>query len=187
MSTSQHQDTADILKSIPLLGGLSRRDRSALADSSRLRRLEAYTKLVKQGDPGQSCFVLVEGTAEVLRNAKRVAELSPGEVFGELSLIDGGERTADVTMLTRGEVLELQRAGFVKLLESSPAANMSVLEQLSSRVRELDRTVFWVSLPVGATVPERARVVIIGGGVIGASVAYHLTKLGWNDVVILGA
>ena len=68
--------------------------------------------------------------------------MGAGAVFGELSLIDGGERAADVTMLTRGEVLEVQRAGFDRLLESSPAATRSVMEQLCERVRELDSTVF---------------------------------------------
>jgi CRP-like cAMP-binding protein len=137
-----HTDTVEIIKSIPLLAGLGRRDRSVLAKDSRLLRFEAFTKLVTQGDRGQSCFVLLEGTAEVIRNSKVVAELAAGAVFGELSLIDGGERTADIMTLTRGEALEIQRARFEELMSRSPSAARSVMEQLSLRIRELDSTVF---------------------------------------------
>ena len=139
---SDEMQTADIIKSIPMFAGLGKRDRSTLAKSSRLRRLEAFSQLVQQGDLGASCFVLLDGTAEVVRNSQRVTELQPGAVFGELSLIDGGERSAGVTMLTRGEVLEVQKAGFDRLLDSSPAASKSVIGQLCARVRDLDSTVF---------------------------------------------
>jgi CRP/FNR family cyclic AMP-dependent transcriptional regulator len=137
-----HAHTVEIIKSIPLFAGLGRRDRSDLAKDSRLVRFEAFTKLVTHGDSGQSCFVLLEGTAEVARNSEVVAELAAGAVFGELSLIDGGERTADITTLTRGEALEVQRAGFEKLMKRSPSATRSVMEQLCLRIRELDSTVF---------------------------------------------
>jgi len=139
---SEQKETAEIVKSIPLFGDLSKRDCTVLAKAARLRRLEAFSKIVEQGEPGESCFVLLDGGAEVVRNSERVAELSPGSVFGELSLIDGGERSASVTMLTRGEVLEVQRAGFDRLMETSPAASRSVLEQLCTRLRDLDTTVY---------------------------------------------
>jgi len=62
---NQNFDTAELVKSIPLFSGLGKRDRSALAKTSRLRRPLAYTKLVKQGE------------AEVRRNSELVAESSP--------------------------------------------------------------------------------------------------------------
>ena len=91
---------------------MGRRDRLTLAKTARLRRPEAFTKLVTQGESAESCFLLLEGDVEVRRNAERIAELTRGAVFGELSLIDGGDRTADVVMLTRGEVLEVRIEGF---------------------------------------------------------------------------
>ena len=135
-------ETADLLKTIPLFSALGRRDRLALAKTARLRRPEAFTKLVTQGTAARSCFLLLEGEVEVLRNAERIGTLTRGEVFGELSLIDGGDRSADVVMLTRGEVLEVGGEGFEQLLETSPAASRAVLEQLCSRLRALDDAAF---------------------------------------------
>ncbi len=142
MTMADHTETAEIIKSIPLFVGLGRRDRDVLAKTSRHRRLEAFSRLMTQGEMGESCFVLLDGTAEVVRNSQKVTELQPGAVVGELSLIDGSERTADVTMLTRGEVLEVRKEGFDRLLESSSSAARSILEQLCARVRALDTTVF---------------------------------------------
>lgn len=78
--------------------------------------------IVCQGDPAESAYLIVEGTVEVSRNGGPIAELGPGETFGEAALVSGGERTATVTaesdvtvrVLTRAALdAEVQRGGWV--------------------------------------------------------------------------
>ena len=95
-----------------------------------------YTKLVSQGDTGDTCFLLLDGTAEVRHDGHLVVELARGSVFGELALLDGGERLADVIMTSTGEVLEVRKAGFDALMRESPEAGRTVMAQLASRLRE---------------------------------------------------
>ena len=131
-------DVTALLGTIPMLAGLSVRERRALAKSCRVRELEPYTRLLTQGEEGDCCYLLTEGRAEVVRNGRKLAELHPGDVCGELSLIDGGRRTADVTLLTHGEVLVVSRAAFAEIVPRSPEATQVILEQLCDRLRELD-------------------------------------------------
>jgi len=125
-----------LLATIPLFSGLSRRELSTIAAASRVRQVARYTKLVSQGDAGDSCFLLLDGTVEVRHDGQVVAELTGGAVFGELALLDGGERLADVIMTSIGEVLEVSRAGFDALMRESPDAARTVMAQLAARLRE---------------------------------------------------
>jgi CRP-like cAMP-binding protein len=67
---------------------------------------------------------------------------SEARCFGELALLDGGERLADVTMTTAGEVLEVGQAGFTTLLDESTEASRAVMTQLATRLRESERQRF---------------------------------------------
>jgi CRP/FNR family cyclic AMP-dependent transcriptional regulator len=118
------------------------KDLRALAGNARDREVESYTTLVVQGEPGDTCFVLIEGTAEVRRNSRKVAELGPGDVIGEMALIDGGDRSATVTTLTRGEVLELSGAALDALLMEAPEVARVIIAQLAGRLRNADRKLY---------------------------------------------
>ena len=130
------KERSALLATIPLFSGLSRRKLSTIAAASRVRQVERYTKLVSQGDTGDTCFLLLDGTAEVRHDGQLVVELARGSVFGELALLDGGERLADVIMTSTGEVLEVRKAGFDALMRESPDAVRTVMAQLASRLRE---------------------------------------------------
>lgn len=136
---STNREVADLIATVPLFAGLRNRDLKVIAGSARLRRVERYSKLIAQGEQGDSCFIILEGTAEVRRNSELVAQLERGAVVGELALLDGGERLADVTMTSAGEVLEIRRAGFDELLDRSPSAVRAVMAQLAGRLRESER------------------------------------------------
>lgn len=85
--------------------------------------------IIKQGDPGDYFYVLVEGRALVTRehpNQKpiRLAELEPGACFGEEALISDGARNATVTMLTRGALMRLSKDDFRELLNEPLARRL---------------------------------------------------------------
>jgi CRP/FNR family transcriptional regulator, cyclic AMP receptor protein len=97
---------------------------------------------VSQGEDGDAAYIITDGKAAVLRNGRRVAELGAGAVFGEMSLLDGGERSATVVMKTRGSVLKIQKAAFDSMLDASSSAARVVLVQMAARLRAADRQLY---------------------------------------------
>jgi CRP-like cAMP-binding protein len=95
--------------------------------------------LCTEGDRADECFILVEGTAVVTIAGKLVAELGPGSIIGELSLLDPGPRTATVAALTPIWMLVLSRREFTTLLYSAPDVVRRILSSMAHRLREAER------------------------------------------------
>jgi CRP-like cAMP-binding protein len=130
------------LAEIPLLSALSKRDLGRIAKASDEITVEAGHVLVDQGDAGREAFVIIEGTATVRRNGRRVGSLGPGDAIGELSLLDRGPRTATVTADTELTALVLSGRAFTGVIEEVPGLALKLLTQLAARVRELDRQIY---------------------------------------------
>jgi len=130
------------LAAIPLFSALSKRDLQRIARASNEVTREAGTVLVDQGDLGREAFFVVEGTATVKRNNRKVGTLGPGDAVGELSLLDHGPRTATVTADTDMTVLVLSAREFSGIIEEGPGLAHKPLRQLAGRVRELDRQIY---------------------------------------------
>jgi CRP/FNR family transcriptional regulator, cyclic AMP receptor protein len=135
-------DRQAILSQVPLLAGLRAKDLRHLARACQVVSLAAYSPVVQQGEPGDAGYVIIDGTAEVRRNQRKVAELGPGAVFGEMAIVDGGPRSASVTMRTQGELLRIPQGAFDELLGASPEAARRLIAHLSGRIRELDRALY---------------------------------------------
>lgn len=97
--------------------------------------------MIREGDLGSTLFVIVEGQAVVSRGGKKLATLVPGDFFGEISLLDGGPRTATVAADTPLSVVRLYRGPFYELLRAEPAIGIRVLSELAERIRRVDRAV----------------------------------------------
>lgn len=132
----------DHLASVPLFASLSRKELQTVARASDELTLAEGKELVHQGDVGRECFVILEGTATVRRNGRKVATLGPGSYFGELSLLDKGPRTATVTADTPLTVLVLGPREFSSVLEQVPGMTHKLLAALAGRVRDLDTKAF---------------------------------------------
>jgi CRP-like cAMP-binding protein len=101
---------------------------------------EPGTVLVKEGEPGDEFYVIVAGRATVSVESEPVAELGPGSFFGEMALLDGGERVATVTAAEPLELLALARSDFNRMLEvAMPALAPKFLSIVGRRVREQER------------------------------------------------
>jgi len=100
--------------------------------------------IVEEGEGGEAMYVMLSGTARVLRGGRSVARLIPGDFFGELSALDGGSRSASVVSETPVEVLRLFRHTLQDLLHTEPALALRMLEGLAIRMRQ-----------VGAGAPSR--------------------------------
>jgi CRP/FNR family transcriptional regulator, cyclic AMP receptor protein len=123
------------LRGVPLFSGMTDRALDAISELVSQRAFEADTDLVREGEPGDSFLIIRTGTASVLKDDRQIAELGPGDFLGEISLIDGGPRTATVRATTHIEALEIDREDFASLLEGHPAVRLELLMALTARIR----------------------------------------------------
>lgn len=118
----------------------SRRDLTAFAH---VKRYSAGETVFDMGTPGQSMMAIAEGTVRVgmpTPNSRDVtlAELTAGDVFGEIALLDGGERSANVRALTNCTLVVLERRALLEVLQRNPAFSIRIIELLCKRVRRSD-------------------------------------------------
>lgn len=92
--------------------------------------------LMSQGDPGDSFIVIISGTAAVSQGGRPLRDLGPGDFLGEVSLIDGGPRTATVSATTDIEALVVDREGFGRLMTEFPVVRLDLVTALTHRLRE---------------------------------------------------
>jgi CRP-like cAMP-binding protein len=114
----------------------------ALALNSRPREIPPDTTFIRQGDEGDSMYVLLEGVARVTvrrqgDDVQQVAILTSGDIVGEMSLMLGVPRTATVTAITNIRALEITKGAVSALLDESPQILESFGEVLSRRREEL--------------------------------------------------
>jgi CRP-like cAMP-binding protein len=125
----------------PLFGPLDASDGAALAPLLRLRRYEAGRLLFQRGDDAENVIQIVAGQLRISVFSLDGRELAfrmagPGEIVGEIGVLDGGRRSADVTAVRASEVLTLARADLQRLLTSRPGMAIGVSRFLCGRLRE---------------------------------------------------
>ncbi|HXQ61223.1 MAG TPA: cyclic nucleotide-binding domain-containing protein [Acidimicrobiales bacterium] len=129
---------SELLAQMPLFSTCSRRQLAQLTPLTVADTLPAGTVLTRQGAAGGIAYILASGQAEVLQTGRRLALLGPGDIVGELSLIDGKPRSATVKAVTDLEVLEIDSRDLTRLLRKAPAVTRNLLEALALRLRQAD-------------------------------------------------
>jgi CRP-like cAMP-binding protein len=130
----------EALADVPLFSGLSRRHLKHVAALTEEEEFDEGETLTKEGEPGDAFYVLMQGEARVERGGRKIARLLPGDFFGEIALIDGGARTASVIAETPVQTLTIHRKRFQKMLEEDPSIVVRMLEELSRRLRNQQRS-----------------------------------------------
>jgi CRP/FNR family transcriptional regulator, cyclic AMP receptor protein len=131
--------SAVALAGVPMFVGFSPKHLNRLAAESDELGLAAGQTIVREGDPGEALFVVLEGQAKILRAGKRVGTVIPGDFFGELSALDGGPRTASVIAETPIRVLRLFRRTLTRLMSDEPQVTLKLMDGIARRIREVDR------------------------------------------------
>jgi CRP-like cAMP-binding protein len=139
MFRHRRSDKVELLRRIPLFSGLGRRHLYAIAQYADGVQLREGAVLAKQGRQGLEAMIIVDGTARVERDGKVIAELGPGDVVGELAVIDGKPRSATVVAETAMSLLVVHRRDFVSLVEIIPGLARNLLVKLCERLREADQ------------------------------------------------
>ena len=123
-----------LLKRVPLFASCSKRELGRIGSIADEIDLREGKELTKQGKPGREFFVLVNGTAEVRRNGRKVNSMKAGDFFGEIALVRNSPRTATVTATTPVHALVVTDRNFRRLLEEAPQIQSKVLAALAERV-----------------------------------------------------
>jgi CRP-like cAMP-binding protein len=132
-------DIAAHLAAVPLFAQLSTKDRRVVAKALGIHEVAHDVMLVRQGESGDTFYVLLEGQAKVMKNGRKVATLGAGEWFGELALLDPAPRNADVVTIAPAVVGMLDAKSFRRLVTDLPNLTSRLLAGLARRVREGDR------------------------------------------------
>lgn len=133
---------------IALIGGVelfknfSKKDLGDVARVADEVSYEGGEFLGQQGSPGSEAFVVVSGSVIVRRNGRKVATLGKGDVAGEMSVIDGETRSADLVAGERCEALVIGRREFQGLIDNKPTLQLKLLKTLAGRLREADRKLY---------------------------------------------
>ena len=131
---------ANVLQTVPLFAGLSRRHVGKIAKAGRIVQFHDDTAIVHAGEPGDTLYVVLDGDVTVRKPRARALTVATGGFFGELSLLDGGPRSA--TVVARGAVVcfALRRAVFAKLVRAEPAIAVAIMTELAGRLRRSEAT-----------------------------------------------
>jgi CRP-like cAMP-binding protein len=130
-------DWANVLASLPLFEGFSKRRLRKLARRAEFADYARGDEIVSTGGPGDAFFVVLSGSAKA-RGKPAARTLTTGDYFGELAVLDGGPRSATVVATSELQVMRVPREAFLELAEDEPALTASMLAQLGARVRELE-------------------------------------------------
>lgn len=130
----------------PLFRGVSNQALDDLMRRMQIRTRPSSTLLVAQDEPGDSMFLLVEGRSRVVlfgENGRELtlSELRPGDVFGELSLLDSRPRSANVVAVDDVTVLALSRDAFAAHVQRFPQTALNLASELGRRLRRADEQI----------------------------------------------
>ena len=127
---------AALLGACRLFSGLDAAHLAVVADEAIEVDFPAQHVIARQGEIGTGFFVVVDGLVRVVRDGETIARLGPGEFFGELSVLDGAPRTAQVIAERPTSCLALASWDFERVLREQPGVALSVLRVVVGRLRE---------------------------------------------------
>lgn len=128
----------DLLKAVPLFSGCSHSELRSIAQLGTPVSIEKDVMLTSKGSAGREFFLVLSGIASCKLGKREVAEFTTGGYFGELALLHGGIRTADVVAETDMELLVLDAREFRSMLMTTPGIGVKMLARLAERLADAD-------------------------------------------------
>src|SRR5712691_11948691 len=137
-ATVKEGDKIGLLRQVWMFEECSQRQLRSIARIARVFDAPAGTMLTRADELGDEFFLILDGTATVDVATETRGPLPPGAFFGEVSLLDGGPRSATIVAETPVRLLAISRRNFSVLLKEVPALTQSLLVTLSRRVRQAE-------------------------------------------------
>jgi CRP-like cAMP-binding protein len=144
-------NTEEIIAKVELFSALSPKHRKQVAGLCKVRSFNAGDYIVRQGEEGLGLFIITKGKVRVEKeisggSAIEIASHGPGEFIGEMSVLDGAVRTANVIAATDCECLVLLSWDFNSLMKSHPEIALEILPVLVRRFRETNEKLLTMQL-----------------------------------------
>ena len=141
----------ELLQSVSIFWDLNENDLGHIADKMVAKHFENGNYIFLEDSEGEQCFFVLEGSVKVTRLSKDgreviLAMLNEGDFFGEMSLLDGESRSANVIALEKTKVLTLDRNDFIAVVNDYPQIAVQLLKELARRLRKSDRHIASLSL-----------------------------------------
>jgi CRP-like cAMP-binding protein len=133
--TLSHDEKVTALAKVPLFDGVSAESMARLVASTSEQDFAAGDFMLRQGQIGSGLFVILAGSARVLRGSDEVARLGPGDFVGELSVIDQIPRLASVQAAEPTRCLALASWELLGLLEHDSTLSLNLIRGLAARLR----------------------------------------------------
>ncbi len=141
----------DFLRNVSLFESLDQQELEALSDVTFTRTFSKDNVIILAEEEGDTLFILKNGQVKVSIVSEEGREvilslLGPGSVFGELSLLDGKPRSANVVATEETDLLMLRRSDFLQLIYKTPQIATALLAELATRMRKTDRQIEGLAL-----------------------------------------
>lgn len=130
------------LSTVPMFSSLSQTELRTVGRLSDIVHYSEGDVICEEGTNGREFFLVMDGQAEVKKGKKTIAKMKPGSYFGELSVLDGGPRSATVVAGSDMELLVLEQRQFSGLIRELPAIGAKVLATMAARLRDADKKSF---------------------------------------------
>ena len=127
-------EKVELLRGVPLFAECTRAELVEVAISADERHAQEGATLTEEGARGREFFVLVDGGAVVRRAGRKLAELGPGDWFGEIAIMTYKPRTATVTAASPVHLLVIGDAAFRRVVETTPRIALKVLRSVAQRL-----------------------------------------------------
>ena len=130
----------ELLRRIPLFAECTKAELIEVAINADEREAATAHDLTQQGQRGREFFILVEGSVAVRRGAMKLADLGPGDWFGEIAILTYKPRTATVTATSPVRLLVISDRAFRRVVETSPRIALKVLRNVAERLDHVARS-----------------------------------------------
>jgi CRP-like cAMP-binding protein len=163
VSETTEQSAIDLLRSVPLFADLEEGELERFSHVAVPRSFPAGTRVFHEGDSSDACYIVSEGSFRVTREhsdgrAITLATLGPGEIFGELAMLDGDKRSASAESITDGTLLALPANDVRSLLARNPEIALKLVAGLVRRLRAANARLSRQSFQ---TVPSRVAGILL--------------------------
>jgi CRP-like cAMP-binding protein len=129
--------TTQLLAQTSLFAGIDQEGLARIAARMTELDVPADRVIARQGEIGSGFFIIVTGMVRVVRDGETIAELGPGDFFGELSVLDGKPRNAQVVSTEPTTCLALATWEFEAVVREQPSVALAILRELAGRLRDL--------------------------------------------------
>jgi CRP/FNR family transcriptional regulator len=157
------EETIALLRRVPVFSTLSFEELQRVALVAMPRRFEAGEVVFKEGDEGSTCYIVRSGRARAIREhpdgrSITLAHFEPGDIFGEMAMLDGERRSATVETTEGTEAIAILSADMHRLLREYPDISVKLIAALGQRLRDTNERLARQSFQtVQAALPLRYR------------------------------